>query len=454
MLFERLGIPLEVGRIASRLLGYLETQVADLYEALGGNPMISASEALRQAAKEKKRREVLGLDPIIPVGRAAALSSLRQSSSLVTTIRHSHHEVRGHQHGIKVQKAFEPDLGERPVDFLHKRGSVSGVPPVNPMIEMLADEGIVDINISPVHSPARKYNTEGFVNRTVNKVMRRYSVDTHDWTDFIGKINERAVVEKYAPGELILKKDSPFSSMWLIRTGTVQMLNDEDKVLKVLNPRATIGDQAILRGDNAQFTYRALTKCNIWRIDHVHMHDVFDKDAFMVEHGKVASDVQGDKKDHDMAAALARHIAQLVSEVEAIAPAPGMITLKDFGWRRMIKRIRDSAEVMTVNKEVNVFEQGDPGESMYFVQSGVLHELEGDEVMKTVNAGEYFGDRSLLFGGTRTRTVQAVTDCKLYVVAQHDVQEFLQKESSKASRKDSHLIGHIPVEHFMSTAGP
>jgi CRP-like cAMP-binding protein len=57
-----------------------------------------------------------------------------------------------------------------------------------------------------------------------------------------------------------------------------------------------------------------------------------------------------------------------------------------------------------------IFEQGDPGESMFVVQAGSVHLRDGDRVVETVTAPGLFGEMALIEDEPRALSAVAATD--------------------------------------------
>lgn len=78
-----------------------------------------------------------------------------------------------------------------------------------------------------------------------------------------------------------------------------------------------------------------------------------------------------------------------------------------------------------------VFSQGDPGDRLFIVKSGVVEifvtNLTGDRfLLETARAGDFFGEISLLDGETRTASALVIEDLSALVVDRGDLEEFLR----------------------------
>jgi small-conductance mechanosensitive channel/CRP-like cAMP-binding protein len=83
-----------------------------------------------------------------------------------------------------------------------------------------------------------------------------------------------------------------------------------------------------------------------------------------------------------------------------------------------------------------VLRQGDPGDSLYVVQSGqvaVRIDVHGQQrEVATLSAGQFFGEMSLMTGESRAATVVAKSDVECYIVDKEAFQEILDTQPELA----------------------
>jgi len=90
-----------------------------------------------------------------------------------------------------------------------------------------------------------------------------------------------------------------------------------------------------------------------------------------------------------------------------------------------IAAIVDMLHLATAMPNQVIFNEGDDGDSMYFIVSGEIAVTIGDET-KHEQAGEFFGELALLYHEKRSATVVAVTFVELLRLDARDMDTLLE----------------------------
>ncbi len=77
---------------------------------------------------------------------------------------------------------------------------------------------------------------------------------------------------------------------------------------------------------------------------------------------------------------------------------------------------RSAGANMTFGPGSIVFNQGDPGQCMYVVQSGVIEMVIGDKVVETIGPNEALGFMSMIDEAPRSSTARVKQACELSVI--------------------------------------
>lgn len=128
---------------------------------------------------------------------------------------------------------------------------------------------------------------------------------------------------------------------------------------------------------------------------------------------------------------------------------PGFESVDD---RALLEVVGDSANLFW-RAGSTVFEAGSPSDGIYVVVSGAVAVLGDDgEQVSVLQAGEFFGEFSLVLGGTRLNDVVAGEDCELMVVPKESFDRLIDSSpefGAEVRRKleerlPEHLRGLIP----------
>ncbi|MHB8245262.1 MAG: cyclic nucleotide-binding domain-containing protein [Acidimicrobiales bacterium] len=102
--------------------------------------------------------------------------------------------------------------------------------------------------------------------------------------------------------------------------------------------------------------------------------------------------------------------------------------------RSELKSIQNKAQPLSVAAGSVICDEGEVGQTFYFVVSGKAHVVRNGRKVAEINAGGYFGELALLDRLPRSATVKAATDMELLAISQRDFNRLL-KESPSTVRK-------------------
>src|SRR5438093_7866927 len=95
-----------------------------------------------------------------------------------------------------------------------------------------------------------------------------------------------------------------------------------------------------------------------------------------------------------------------------------------------LEAVNELLELKRFRKGSVIFEQGDEGDALYIVESGVakvsIRDEEGREkILSVFGEGDYFGEMALLSDQPRTATVTVVGDAELLMLPKDVFERFL-----------------------------
>jgi CRP/FNR family cyclic AMP-dependent transcriptional regulator len=123
----------------------------------------------------------------------------------------------------------------------------------------------------------------------------------------------------------------------------------------------------------------------------------------------------------------------VATAAEMLAEVPFFALLDDQERAALAERL----EVMKLEAGSTLFHFGDPGDALYALRSGVVELFFKNDVgerivFETARAGDFFGEISLLDGGSRTATALVIEDIEALVVRRADLDEFLRLRPAAA----------------------
>ena len=117
-------------------------------------------------------------------------------------------------------------------------------------------------------------------------------------------------------------------------------------------------------------------------------------------------------------------------------------------------------------KNETIFHQGDPGDSLYIIESGsvkiVLPSPEGEEgaIIATLSRGDFFGELALLDGAPHSATAVAIEPTEALVLRRDRFDELVETEPALRRALFSGLVmelrrltGHVEELHFLDLPG-
>jgi CRP/FNR family transcriptional regulator, cyclic AMP receptor protein len=114
-------------------------------------------------------------------------------------------------------------------------------------------------------------------------------------------------------------------------------------------------------------------------------------------------------------------------------------------WETFLAGISIGKAVLEYSKKCNIFMQGEPAESMFFLRRGKVKlsvsSLEGKEaIVGTLGSGEFFGEGCLAGQPLRMATAISVGDCTIIKVEKPAMARMLREEQGLAEMFVTHLL--------------
>eukprot|EP00586_Coscinodiscus_wailesii_P003296 CAMPEP_0172480324 /NCGR_PEP_ID=MMETSP1066-20121228/5414_1 /TAXON_ID=671091 /ORGANISM="Coscinodiscus wailesii, Strain CCMP2513" /LENGTH=798 /DNA_ID=CAMNT_0013241529 /DNA_START=68 /DNA_END=2464 /DNA_ORIENTATION=+ len=208
--------------------------------------------------------------------------------------------------------------------------------------------------------------------------------------DLIGAMQQ----ETFADGAVIIKQGEVGDYFYVVYSGEVMIMSDGN-VCGEVTKGGSFGELALLYDCPRSATCEAMGEVVVYKLDQVTFRNIVV--------GHVKSEAAG--------------VLDVLKKVPVLEGLDGAA----------LRRIADALVPVSFLEGKRVVQKGDEGRVFYIVQKGRLrvHDIgHGDSEYqdKTISAGDFFGEISLLTGEVRTANVTAVTDCSVLCLSRDDFQ--------------------------------
>src|ERR1700730_18344980 len=110
-----------------------------------------------------------------------------------------------------------------------------------------------------------------------------------------------------------------------------------------------------------------------------------------------------------------------------------------------LSKVNGGRTISDYRKDQNVYRQGDPADSVFFIQSGkvkktVVSEEGKEAVVALLGTGDFFGEACLAGETRRLATVSAMTKCVIARISKADITRVIHEEPAFAELFISHLL--------------
>jgi len=116
-----------------------------------------------------------------------------------------------------------------------------------------------------------------------------------------------------------------------------------------------------------------------------------------------------------------------------------------FDPKVFLSKVNGGRTISEYRKNQVVYRQGDPADSVFFIQSGkvkktVVSEQGKEAVVAVLGTGDFFGEGSLAGQALRLATVAALTECVSARILKADIARVIHEEPAFAELFISHLL--------------
>jgi CRP-like cAMP-binding protein len=228
--------------------------------------------------------------------------------------------------------------------------------------------------------------------------------------DVLWAVSERLLLRHVPAGELVFAEGAPGDALYLIDSGRIEILSDKQSgsvVLARMGADEFFGEMALLTGKPRSSSARTASHSNLWVLYRSDFDDLVNRyPSISLALSKVLSERLAEM-DRRFTESHLRGLKLLAG----LSPSQ----LEDVSGRLKPVRYRQGETIIR---------EGDPGQDMYFIESGRVRVVRGTGpqalLLAELGAGDLFGEMALLTGSPRSATVTALSEMNLWAMSQAD----------------------------------
>ena len=209
--------------------------------------------------------------------------------------------------------------------------------------------------------------------------------------DVLSDLAGRVQLKRYPAGKPVFRQGDRPHALYVVRRGKLEVVEEDestgkDNVIRALERGDMFGELGLVDGAPRSATVRPVVDAELFEID----ESTFDR---------LLSD---SVNLPDFAPTL-----QQAAELRSLPPFASL------GSASIAELLRHGRWIAASPDEVLV-EQGDQGDAFYVIGSGRAEVLQDDEAIRSIGAGEHFGELALLMDIPRTASVVARTPMRVF----------------------------------------
>lgn len=229
----------------------------------------------------------------------------------------------------------------------------------------------------------------------------------------------RLLLLRYVPGgEIIFSQGDPGDAMYIVDSGSIDIISETPGKPNQLQGRFTNGDYfgetALLTGKTRTFTAHAVSDANLWCLYRT------DFDSLLVKHPQIS-------------AALSHALQERLGANDDFSVEPHLkkIAVKGGLSRTQLDELSSLLQPRRYQGGGTISYEGSTGDEMFFIERGQVEiwatTQQGPILLESLEQSDYFGEIALLSGRPHVGTAYAVTDTDIWALTKADFDSFLRR---------------------------
>jgi CRP-like cAMP-binding protein len=265
----------------------------------------------------------------------------------------------------------------------------------------------------------------------------------------------RLLLQHVPAGQYVFSQGAAGDALYLVDSGKVEIVSGSglaQTVLARLGADEFFGEMALLTGKPRSSSARAVAHSNLWVLYRSDFDDLVNRyPAISLALSKALS---------ERLATMDRRFTETHLRGLKLLAGLSASQLEDVSGRLRAARFRQGEAILR---------EGEPGEEMYFLESGRVQVVRGHgagaTVLDELGAGDLFGEMALLTGNARSATVTALSEVNVWTLSRADFDQLVtiyphlalalsRLLSERLRATDERFLKQQPQAAAMSAAAP
>lgn len=226
-------------------------------------------------------------------------------------------------------------------------------------------------------------------------------------TELLSLIIQKSAVLEVPKGGVLIRQGQEGDELFVLLAGQLDVFKEAQPqqlvALSTIHPTTVFGEMAIVENARRSATVIAAAECVVFSIPAKVLHQIASESHYVRELDAFRSSI-------------------LVSQYFASAPL-----FKDLN-PKLVPILLQRGKIENYEKETDVFQQGDYGDSFYLLLRGTCTVLVNGKEVSQLHQGDFFGEISLIADIPRTGTIRTLTTTNLLKVNRETFWEILSKD--------------------------
>jgi CRP-like cAMP-binding protein len=249
-------------------------------------------------------------------------------------------------------------------------------------------------------------------------ILKRISIFAALTREILNDVARLLLLRHVPAGEIIFTQGDPGDAMYVVDSGTVDIIYDSPGKASELKYRFSDGDyfgeSALLTGKTRTYTAHAVSDTNLWSLYRT------DFDGLLIKHPQIS-------------VALSQTLTERLSSTDDFSVEPHLQKIALLGGlsRAQLDELSGRLQPRRYQGGNAIYYENSASAEMYFIERGQVElwatTVQGPVLLESLSPGDFFGETALLSGRAQFGTAYALVETDVWALTKADFDDYLQR---------------------------